>query len=548
MLLLSVWFSEKSGNMRISGGNVNHNQRLRQGLWRSVMTFASWTMLSRLLGLARDIVLGVVFGPSAATDAFFVAFKIPNFLRRLFAEGAFQQAFVPVLSATRQSGGDAAVRALYARVTGCLAVLLLALTVLAVLGSPWLIQAFAPGFSDRPEQLALAADMLQLTFPYLLLIALTAAAAAVLNTYESFGPPAFAPVLLNLCLIAAALWLAPQFDVGVMALALAVPIAGALQLALQLPFLWRRGLFALPRPNWADPGVRRILRLMGPTLFSTSVQQINLLLDTILASFLVVGSISWLYWSDRLMEFPLGVFGIALGTVILPRLSGDYADASPERFNATLDWALRLTWLLILPATAGLVVLAGPLLITLFQYGAFSAADVQAASWSLMAYGLGLLGFVLVKVLVPGYFARQDTRGPVRCAVIAMLTNMLLSLSLVWLLLGTGRAHAGLALATGLAAWVNAVLLYRGLRRAAVYAPLRGWGRLLRQGGVAVAVMSAALVWPAQQTAFWLQADIGVRLSALLGLILLGAGLYFGLLALQGLRPSALREPQGGRG
>jgi len=515
---------------------------------RSITTFGGWTLFSRVLGLVRDIVLGVVFGPSAATDAFFVAFKIPNFFRRLFAEGAFQQAFVPVLAAERQAGGDEAVRQLFARATGCLALVLLAITILAVLGSPGLVRVFAPGFAGDAEQLALASDMLRLTFPYLLLIALTAAAAAVLNTYESFGPPAFAPVLLNLCLIAAAIWLAPQFANGVLALALAVPVAGFLQFALQLPFLWRRGLLAWPRPDWQHPGVRRILRLMGPTVFSTSVQQINLLLDTILASFLIAGSISWLYWSDRLMEFPLGVFGMALATVILPRLSGEYSTQAPERFNATLDWALRITLLMILPATVGLVVLAGPLLTTLFQYGQFSPADVAAARWSLMAYGMGLMGFVLVKVLVPGYFSRQETRGPVRCAVIAMGVNMVLSVTLVVTLFGTGVAHAGLAAATGLAAWVNAVLLFRGLRKAGVYWPCPGWPALLRDAGLAALAMGAVLYWPASQSGFWFDQGVFGRVGSLAALILTGAAVYFVVLWLRGWRPRQFIEPAVPRG
>ncbi|MDR9432357.1 MAG: murein biosynthesis integral membrane protein MurJ [Spiribacter sp.] len=516
---------------------------MQKGLLQSVMTFGSWTMLSRVLGLARDVVLGVVFGPSAATDAFFVAFKIPNFLRRLFAEGAFQQAFVPVLAQVRETGGDSAVRALYARVTGCLALVLLAITAAAILGSPLLIRGFAPGFIDQPEQLVLASDMLRVTFPYLLLIALTAAAAAVLNTYGSFGPPAFAPVLLNLCLIAAAVWLAPQLNTGVMALALAVPVAGLLQLALQLPFLWRRGLLRRPRLDWKDSGVRRILRLMGPTLFSTSVQQINLLLDTILASFLVVGSISWLYWSDRLMEFPLGVFGIALGTVILPRLSSAFSTTNTQQFSATLDWSLRITLVLILPAAVGLVVLANPLLTTLFQYGRFTTADVSSAGWSLMAYGAGLFAFVLVKVLVPGYFSRQNTRGPVRCAIIAMAVNMLLSISLVITLMGTGVAHAGLALATSIAAWVNAGLLYRGLRREKVYTPQSGWAALLWRSAAAVLVMAVVLAWPAGQSAFWFGQGVLGRVISLTGLIVVGASVYFLTLWLLGIRPHQFKEP-----
>ncbi|MBS3785894.1 MAG: murein biosynthesis integral membrane protein MurJ [Gammaproteobacteria bacterium] len=512
------------------------------------MTFGSWTMVSRVMGLVRDIVLGVVFGPSAATDAFFVAFKIPNFLRRLFAEGAFQQAFVPVLSATRHSGGDAAVRALYARVTGCLGVVLLVLTVLAMWGSPALVSVFAPGFTADSAQLALAGDLLRLTFPYLLLIALTAAAGAVLNTYDSFGPPAFAPVLLNLCLIGAALFLAPRMEVGVMALALAVPLAGLLQLLSQLPFLWRRGLLAWPRIDWKDAGVRRILRLMGPTLFSTSVQQINLLLDTILASFLIVGSISWLYWSDRLMEFPLGVFGIALATVMLPRLSAEHAANDPARFNLTLDWALRVSFVLMLPATAALVVLASPMLTTLFQYGRFTPADVQSASWSLMAYGVGLMGFVLVKVLVPGYFSRQNTKGPVRCAIIAVIVNMVLSVTLVWVLFDTKIAHAGLALATAMAAWVNAGLLYRGLRREGVHQPLAGWGRLFWQISLATVVMVVVLIGPASQLEFWLNQGVLGRVGALTGMIVVGVLVYFGSLYALGVRPATLKAPSGGHG
>lgn len=521
---------------------------MRKGLIQSLMTFGSWTLVSRVLGLVRDIVLGVVFGPSAATDAFFVAFKIPNFLRRLFAEGAFQQAFVPVLSATRHSGGDAAVRALYARVTGCLGLVLLALTLLAMWGSPVLIKVFAPGFAADSAQLALAGDLLRLTFPYLLLIALTAAAGAVLNTYDSFGPPAFAPVLLNLCLIGAALYLAPRMEIGVMALALAVPLAGLLQLLSQLPFLWRRGLLAWPRIDWKDAGVRRILRLMGPTVFSTSVQQINLLLDTILASFLIVGSISWLYWSDRLMEFPLGVFGIALATVMLPRLSAEHAANDPARFNLTLDWALRVSFVLMLPATAALVVLASPMLATLFQYGRFTPADVAAASWSLMAYGIGLMGFVLVKVLVPGYFSRQNTKGPVRCAIIAMIVNMVLSITLVWLLFDTKIAHAGLALATAMAAWVNAGLLYQGLRREGVHQPLAGWGRLLGQILLATGVMVAVLIGPASQLEFWLDQGVLGRVVALAGMIIVGVVVYFGSLYALGVRPASLKAPSAGHG
>ncbi|WP_018717320.1 murein biosynthesis integral membrane protein MurJ [Arhodomonas aquaeolei] len=513
------------------------------GLFRALLTFSSWTLLSRVLGLVRDIVLGVVFGPSAGMDAFLVAFKIPNFMRRLFAEGAFSQAFVPVLSEYHTQSTPQEVRALVRRASGSLAVVLLAVTLVGMAASPWLVRVFAPGFAGDPERLAAAAGMLRVTFPYLMLISLTACAGAVLNSLGSFGPPAFAPVLLNICLIGAALILGDVLDPGVAVLAWAVALAGALQLALQLPFLARQGLLVMPRPDFRDPGVRRVLRLMGPTLFGTSVQQINLLVDTVLASFLMTGSISWLYWSDRLVEFPLGIFGVALGTVILPRLSRDHTGAGPEAFNATLDWALRLTLVLIVPATVGLMALAAPMLATLFQYGAFGARDVQAASFSLLTYGVGLFPFVLVKVLLPGYFARQDTRTPVRYAVVAMVVNAVFSIAAVALLYGSGVAHAGLALGTALAAGVNAGLLVRGLRRRGVYRPQAGWPRLRRQVGLAVLVMLAVLYWPARQLDAWIAAGPGLRVAALAGCIVVAAVAYFAVLLALGLRPAMLREP-----
>ncbi|WP_440997276.1 murein biosynthesis integral membrane protein MurJ [Arhodomonas sp. SL1] len=513
------------------------------GLVRSLLTFGSWTLVSRVLGLVRDVVLGVVFGPSAAMDAFFVAFKIPNFMRRLFAEGAFSQAFVPVLSDYHASAGAAEARDLVRRVSGSLAVVLLGVTIAGVWGAPALVRVFAPGFADDPARLVEATAMLRITFPYLMLISLTACAGAVLHSLGSFGPPAFAPVLLNICLIAAALWLSDAFEPGVQALAWAVALAGALQLALQLPFLARQGMLVWPRPDFRHPGVRRILRLMGPTLFGTSVQQVNLLVDTILASFLITGSISWLYWSDRLVEFPLGIFGVALGTVILPRLSREHAAAGPETFNRTLDWALRLTLVLIAPATVGLMALAAPMLATLFQYGAFGARDVQAASFSLFTYAAGLLPFVLVKVLLPGYFSRQDTLTPVRYAAVAMVVNAAFSVAAVMLLRGTGVAHAGIALGTALAAGVNAGLLGWGLYRAGVYRPLPGWRWLGRRVALATLAMTALLYFPASRLSLWLEASLFERVGMLAATIAAAAGAYFAVLFALGLRPSALREP-----
>lgn len=516
---------------------------MREGSLRSVFTFGSLTFLSRVLGLVRDIVIGVIFGPSAATDAFFVAFKIPNFMRRLFAEGAFSQAFVPVLAEYRTQRCHEEVRLLVARTAATLGAILVLITTAGVLAAPWVVTLFAPGFIEDPERFRLAVEMLRLTFPYLTLISLAACAGAVLNTYGSFGPPAFAPVLLNLSMIAAALWLAPRLGQGIIALALAVVAAGVLQLLFQLPFVARRGLLSLARPHWSDPGVKRILRLMGPTLLGTSVQQVNLLVDTVLASFLVTGSISWLYWSDRLVEFPLGVFGVALGTVILPRLSREHAAESAESFSHTLDWALRLVLVLALPASVGLALLAGPILTTLFQYGAFGAEDVRLASLSLIAYSLGLMGFVLVRVLTPGYFARQDTVTPVKCAVAALLTNMVLSTSSVLLLLHTHVGHAGLAFATAMAATLNAALLYRGLRRRGIFHPRDGWRDLIRQAVLATLVMALVLYWPARHTELWLQAQLYQRVLMLSAAIAIGAITYCAMLRLTGLRLASLREP-----
>ncbi len=511
-------------------------------LLRSTAVFGSLTMVSRVLGLIRDVVIAGVFGSSAATDAFFVAFKIPNFMRRLFAEGAFSQAFVPVLSEYRNLHDRAAVRRLVALASGTLLVILLVLTVLAILAAEWLVLVFAPGFRTDPEQFALTADMLRITFPYLLFVSLVACAQGVLNTYGRFGPPAFAPVLLNLVLIASAWWWAPLFAEPIRALAVGVFVAGILQLALMLPFLHRLGMLTLPRWGWRDSGVRRILKLMLPALFGSSVAQINLLVDTILASFLITGSITWLYYSDRLVELPLGVFGVALGTVILPRLSGEHARDAPEQFARTLDWALRWAVLIAVPAALGLAVMAGPIMTTLFQYGQFGPGDARSASLSLIAYSLGLLGFIMVKVLAPGYFARQDMVTPVKCAAVSMVCNMVLSVSVVLALRDTAIGHAGLALATGIAATVNAGLLFAGLRRSGVYRPLPGWGALLSRVLLAALIMAGALLVLVPELPVWLEHDLAGRVTGLSGWLLAAVGGYVAILWLSGLRPAALRE------
>lgn len=500
-------------------------------LVKSTATVGSMTLLSRILGFIRDMVVARIFGAGVGTDAFFIAFKIPNFMRRLFAEGAFAQSFVPVLSEYKTQREHDEVKRLADDVAGTFGAILLLITIVGVLAAPVVIAVFAPGFLDKPEKYDLATEMLRFTFPYIFFISLTAFAGGILNTYGRFGVPAFTPVLLNLVLIGCAVWLAPQMDEPIKALAWGVFFAGLAQLLFQLPFLAKIKL--LPRPRWNrnNEGVQKIKKLMIPAIFGSSVAQINLLLDTLIASFLVTGSITWLYFSDRLVEFPLGVFGIALATVILPNLSQQHAAASTEAFSKTLDWALR--WVLVVgtPAMVGLFVLAGPMLTTLFQYDAFSQHDAEMASRSLMAYALGLQGFILVKVLSPGFFARQDTKTPVKVGVIAMVANMVMNVILVFPL-----AHAGLALATSLSAFLNAGLLYRILRREGVYTPEAGWMKLMLQVLIANIAMAALLWWGAGDLQQWFEWDGLQRSMQLLLWIAAGGAVYFLVLLLSGVR------------
>lgn len=515
-----------------------------RGLLRSSAVVSTGTLLSRVLGLVRDVVLATLVGAAANADAFFVAFKIPNFLRRLFAEGAFAQAFVPVLLDTREKGGSAAVRALVDRVAAVLGASLLAITLIAVLAAPVVAMVFAPGFTAQPAKLALTAELIRITFPYLLLISLTGFAGGILNSYGRFAIPAFTPVLLNLSLIAAALWLAPQIDEPAFALAWGVFIAGLLQLLFQLPAL--HGLGLTPRPRWdtRHPGLRRILTLMVPALFGVSVSQINLLLDTVLASLLPTGSVAWLYYSDRLTELPLGVFAIAIATVILPALSSQRAREAGDAFAATLDWALRSVLLIALPATVALALLAPQILATLFQYGAFAPEDVAKASHSLRAYTVGLTAFMLVKVLAPGYYAREDMKRPVKIGITAMVANMILNPLLVFPLLWQfDLGHVGLALATSLSAWLNAGLLYRGLRRDGVLVWSALSQRLLLRILVAVLVMGVALSWVTPGIDSWFVASWWLRAGWLGALCAGGFGVYVGVLLLLGIRPGQLRSP-----
>ncbi|MBR9925495.1 MAG: murein biosynthesis integral membrane protein MurJ [Gammaproteobacteria bacterium] len=503
----------------------------RRGLMRSGLVVSAMTMLSRVMGLVRDVVVATFLGAGNGSDAFFVAFKIPNFLRRLFAEGAFNQAFVPVLSEYSTQRNKQEIRELLNAVAGSLTAILALITALAMLGAPWLVWVFAPGFGRDPEKLAMTADMLRLTFPYLLLISLTAFSGSVLNTWNRFAVPAFTPVLLNISLIGAALLLMPLMEEPAMALAWGVLIAGAAQLAFQVPFLLRLGLLPTPWPNFAHEGVKRILKLMAPALFGVSVSQINLLLDTVLASLLTAGSVSWLYYSDRLVELPLGVFGVAIGTIILPALSKRHAEQSTEHFSAMLDWAIRVVLLLGVPAALALAVLAEPFLITLFHYGAMTDTDIQMAAMSLRAYAFGLVAFMVIKVLAPGFFARQDTKTPVKVGIIAMVANMVFNLLLIWPL-----AHAGLALATALSAFLNAGLLGYLLYRQKVLVFQPGWGRYAVQLVGGSALMSIALYLAAPDWQEWLDFALWQRIRWVAGLVVLGGGLYFAWLAAFGLR------------
>ena len=496
-------------------------------------------MLSRVLGLVRDVVIATVFGAGNAADAFFVAFKVPNFLRRLFAEGAFNQAFVPVLAEVDAEQDRQAMRQMVARVSGSLLLILCMLTIVAVLAAPLLVWLFAPGFAQQPEKMALTADMLRLTFPYLLLISMTGFFGSLLNHARRFAIPALTPVLLNLSLIAAAWWLAPRLAVPVTALAWGVLVAGGLQLALQLPFVARLGLLARPQIGFADGRVRQVMKLMLPALFGVSVAQINLLLDTVLASLLQPGSVSWLYYSDRLMELPLGVFGIAIATVILPGLSRQHAGQASHEFAATIDWAVRMVLLIGIPAALALWVLAEPLLATLFHYGAMQTRDILLSAASLRAYALGLLAFMLVKVLAPGYFARQDMKTPVRYGVWAMAANMVFNLTLVW-----HFKHVGLAMATAMSAFLNAGLLGWGLWRQGVWQLTPGWGPWCWRLGLANGALLALLLWQRGSVADWLQWDMWQRIEQLGILVSGGVLCYLAILLLGGMRKRHLQGPQ----
>ena len=498
------------------------------------------TLVSRVLGFLRDQVLAIVFGAGATTDVFLVAFKIPNFLRRLFGEGAFAQAFVPVFTEYRETRSRAALVDLAAHVSGTFTLVLLVISTVGVMGAPLIVLLFAPGFTDDRSQFDLAVHMLRITFPYLFFVSLLAYAGSILNTFGRFAIPSISPVLLNISMIVAAIWFSPGFDEPVVALAWGVFVAGVLQLLLQLPFLQQLGLLPRPRWGWRHPGVRRVLKLMAPAVLGSSVAQINLLLDTVIASFLAAGSLSWLYYSDRLMEFPLGLLGVTLATIILPRLAREHTTASTAGFRQTIDWALRLLLLIGVPAAIALGLLGLPMLVTLFEYGAFTPDDSRMASYSLLAYAFGLPAFLLIKIFAPAFFARQDTKTPVRIGIVALISNMaynlILVLPMVWL--AVPAPHCALALATSLSAWQQAFMLYRELRREGIYQLPQAVHRFALR--LVPAMLVFAVILGVLAAIDWHSLEAAERALRLLAVLAAGAVGYALVLLLCGVRPRHL--------
>ncbi|HCG5139410.1 TPA: murein biosynthesis integral membrane protein MurJ [Vibrio parahaemolyticus] len=512
-------------------------------LLKSGMIVSAMTLISRVLGLVRDVVVANLMGAGASADVFFFANKIPNFLRRLFAEGAFSQAFVPVLTENHAQGDMDKTRELIARAAGTLGVIVSIVTVLGVLGSGVVTALFGFGWfldwmhgGPAAEKFELASLMLKITFPYLWFITFVALSGAILNTLGKFAVSSFTPVFLNVMTILAAWFISPQMSQPEIGLAIGVFLGGLVQFLFQIPFLIKAGVMVKPKWGWRDPGVVKIRTLMIPALFGVSVSQINLLFDTFIASFLQTGSISWLYYSDRLLEFPLGLFGIAIATVILPALSRKHVDSQSEGFAHTMDWGVRMVTLLGIPAMLGLMALAKPMLMVLFMRGEFSPQDVHQASLSLLAYASGLLNFMLIKVLAPGYYSRQDTKTPVKYGIIAMVTNMVFNAIFAYF-----YGYVGLAIATALSAFVNMALLYRGLHIAGVYQITKRTVFFIIRLVVAGAAMVAAILWQLEDMSVWLEWSFAHR-SGMLGMLIgLGAAVYLAVLFLTGVRLKDLK-------
>jgi len=532
----------------------------RPRMLRGLLSFGSMTMVSRVFGLIRDMVINSVFGANAGTDAFWVAFRIPNFMRRLFAEGSFSTAFVPVFTEIKEKRTHEELKELVSRTAGTLGGFLTVIVALGVLFAPQVALLFSPGAADEPQKFALTVELLRLTFPFLLFVSLTALAGGALNSFHRFGMPALTPVILNVCMIAGALWLSPQLDVPILALGWAILAAGVLQLLFQLPQLAKLDLLALPKWGASHPDVRKVMRLMVPTLFGSSVAQINLLLDTVIASLLVAGSQTWLSQADRFLELPLGVFGVALGTVILPALARHHVNTDRKGFSDALDWGLRTTLMIAIPAMLGLMLLAVPLVSTLFQHGRFTAFDTHMAALSVFGLSFGLPAFALVKVVLPAFYARQDTKTPVRAGVASLVANMLFNglflaiLYVLWVepelkrgpilaaLAAKPGLHFALGLASAAASYLNLALLWRWLRQAGVYERKPGWGVFLGRLAAACSAMTFALLAGLRWAPDFTVVPVGQRIAWLALLVCGGGAVYVTSMFALGFRVRDLRE------
>ena len=511
-------------------------------LWRSTLTVSAMTMLSRILGLVRDMVLLHVFGAGKAFDVFVVAFRIPNFFRRLLAEGAFSQAFVPVLTEYKNTRSLQEVQILISRVFGGLLLITSALTFLGLVAAPSILYLYAGGFQDDPNKFDELVDMFRLTFPYLLFMSLTAFASSILNSYGAFMSSAFSPVLLNLVMIFAAWFVAPHLYPPIMALGWAVLVAGLLQFAIQLPELWRKKLLIAPKLDFQHEGVQRILKLMLPALFGVSVTQINLLLNTFWASHLQDGAVSWLYSAERMTELPLGLIGVAIGTVILPSLSNTQSKQDMVSFRAMLDWATKVILLVGIPASIALCMLATPIIQTLFQHGEFTVYDSQMTALALQCMSGGVISYMLIKVFAPGFYAQQDTKTPVRIGILTVFANMFLTIVLLGLFhwINWHAKHMALALASSGSALVNAILLYVALHKRNIYRFEAHWRKIAGQFLVANGVMTAVLWFGIQY--FDGTASTWHRVALLLVLCCLGAAAYAIALLAVGFRPHDLKH------
>ncbi|HKN79586.1 MAG TPA: murein biosynthesis integral membrane protein MurJ [Lysobacter sp.] len=527
---------------------------------RGLLSFGSMTMVSRVFGLLRDMVINMVFGANAATDAFWVAFRIPNFMRRLFAEGSFSTAFVPVFTEIKEKRTHEDLKELVARTAGTLGGVLAIIVALGVIFAPQVTMLFSPGAADEPEKFALTVQLLRLTFPFLLFVSLTALAGGALNSFHRFGMPALTPVILNLCMIGGALWLSPKLDVPILALGWSILAAGVLQLLFQLPQLAKLDLLSLPKWGASHPDVRKVMRLMVPTLFGSSVAQINLLLDTVIASLLIAGSQTWLSQADRFLELPLGVFGVALGTVILPALARHHVNTDRTGFSNALDWGLRTTLMISIPAMLGLMLLSVPLVSTLFQHGRFTAFDTRMAALSVFGLSFGLPAFALVKVVLPAFYARQDTKTPVRAGVASLVANMVFNglflaiLYVLWVpahlkqgpillaLSSVPGLHFALGMASAAASYLNLLLLWRWLRQAGVYERKPGWGVFLLRLAVACTAMVAFLVAGLYFGPDFTAVPVASRIAWLGALVGGGALVYGAAMLAMGFRPGDLKE------